>query len=341
MKNINAAITSLGHFLPEEIMTNKDFEKIVDTSNEWILERTGISERRILDKRIINKTLPLNESKGTSFMGTNAAKECLERRGISPEEVDLIIFCTVTPDMMFPATACLVQNNLGADKAWGFDLSAGCSGFLYGLVAGTQFIKSGTHKKVLVIGSDMMSSILNYKDRNTCILFGDAAGCVLLEPTEENVGVLDFVCQVDGSGGEFLKLEAGGSRNPASHKTIEENLHYVYQDGRAVFKQAVSKMAEVSIKILEQNKMEGKDVDLFIPHQANIRIIDATAKRMGIDSSKVLINIQKYGNTTAATLPIGMYEAMNDGRLTKGSNLVLTTFGTGFTWGSCYIKWSC
>ncbi|KAA3599122.1 MAG: ketoacyl-ACP synthase III [Calditrichaeota bacterium] len=340
MTKINAAITSVGHYLPKNILTNKDLEKIVDTSNKWILERTGISERRIMDKRIINKTLPLNESKGSSFMGSEAAKECLERRGISAKEIDLIIFCTVTPDMMFPATACLVQNNIGADKAWGYDLSAGCSGFLYGLMAGTQFIKSGAHKKVLVIGADMMSSILNYEDRNTCILFGDGAGCVLLEPTEEEEGVLDFTCQVDGGGGEFLKMEAGGSRNPTSHKTVDEQMHYVYQDGRTVFKHAVSRMAEVSVKILEQNNLEGKDVDLFIPHQANIRIIDATAKRMGIDSSKVLINIQKYGNTTAATLPLGMYDAVNDGRLTKGSNLILTTFGTGFTWGSCYIKWN-
>ncbi|MCC7430133.1 ketoacyl-ACP synthase III [bacterium] len=339
MSKFNAVITSIGHFLPEQTLTNFDFEKFLETSNEWILERTGISERRIMDKRIINKTLPLNESLGVSYIGTQAAKECLEKRGISAEEIDLIIFCTVTPDMFFPATACLVQNNIGAKNAWGYDLSAGCSGFLYGLIAGCQFIKSGMHKKVLVIGADLMTSILNFEDRNNCILFGDGGGCVLLEPTEENFGLLDFSCRVDGSGGDFLKMPAGGSKNPPSHETVDKKMHYVHQEGKTVFKFAVSRMADVSAEIMEKNNLKGEDVDLFIPHQANIRIIDACVKRMGIDAQKVMINIQKYGNTTAGTLPLGMYDAINEGRLKKGDNLILSVFGTGFTWGSAYLKW--
>jgi 3-oxoacyl-[acyl-carrier-protein] synthase III len=325
-----AYIRSIGRFIPERTLTNQDLEKMVDTNDEWIVSRTGIRERHILEKGL-----------GNSYMASRAARECLDRAGVSAEEIDAIIVGTVTPDMFFPATACLVQRDIGAKKAYGFDISAGCSGFIFSLTTGAQMIESGRFGKVLVIGSDVMSSIINYEDRNTCVLFGDAAGAVLLEPSPEpGYGILDFIQRIDGTGGEFLHMKAGGSLKPASLETVQNKEHYVHQEGRQVFKFAVTEMANVSANILEKNGLTGKDVTLFVPHQANLRIIEASANRMGIDLNKVIINIDRYANTTAATIPLCLYDALvEDKRVSKGDYLVMSAFGAGFTWGSILVRW--
>lgn len=323
-------IRSVGRYLPERRLTNKDLEKMVDTSDEWILTRTGIRERRILDPGL-----------GNSYMAIRAARECLERAGVQADEVDAIIVGTVTPDMFFPSTACLVQHGIGATRAWGFDLSAGCSGFVFSLTAGAQMIESGRYRKVLVIGSDVMSTIIDYEDRNTCVLFGDAAGAVLLEACPEpDYGILDFIQLIDGSGADHLHMKAGGSRKPASLETVRNKEHYVYQEGPQVFKVAVTEMANVSAQILAKNGLTGEDVAFFLPHQANQRIIDASANRMGIDRSKVVVNIDRFANTTAATIPLCLYDVVvEDKRVRKGDHIVMSAFGAGFTWGSVLIRW--
>jgi 3-oxoacyl-[acyl-carrier-protein] synthase III len=324
-----ATITAVGHYVPDKILTNADLEKMVDTTDEWIRTRTGISERRVC------------EDGASAHMGAKALEMILKNRGITAEELDLIIVATVTPDMFFPATSCLVQQKVGAKNAWTFDLSAACSGFLFALITGAQFIESGKYTKVAVIGSDKMTSITDYTDRNNCILFGDAAAGVLLEPTDnQNEGILDSILRVDGSGEKFLNMKAGGSALPASHETVDKRLHYIFQDGKSVFKVAVVSMADVSAEIVERNKLTGNDVDWLVPHQANLRIIDATAQRMGIDRSKVMINIDKYGNTTAATIPLCLSEWWQCGKLKKGQTVVLASFGAGYTWGSVLIKWA-
>jgi 3-oxoacyl-[acyl-carrier-protein] synthase-3 len=324
-----ATITAVGHYVPEKILSNFDLEKMVDTNDEWIRTRTGIRERRI------------QGTGGTSDMCAQAAKEILERRGIGAEEIDLVIIATISPDMFFPSTACLVMDKIGARKAWGFDLSAACSGFIYALVTGAQFIQTGAYKKVLVIGGDKMSSITDYTDRNSCVLFGDAASGVLLEATEEGgYGILDHRLYCDGSGGSFLNMAAGGSLNPATKETVEKKMHYIYQDGKAVFKAAVIGMADVSAEIMERNNLTGDDIAWLVPHQANQRIIDATASRMGLDNSKVMLNIDRYGNTTAATIPLCLSEWWESGKLKRGQNIVLSSFGAGYTWGAILVKWS-
>jgi 3-oxoacyl-[acyl-carrier-protein] synthase-3 len=323
-----AAITAVGHFLPEERLTNADLERLVDTDDEWIRSRTGIRERRILR----------DPDKATSYMATRAAREALDHRGLSPDDVDVILVATVTPDRVFPATACLVQDQLGARHAWGFDLSAACSGFLFALSTGARFVESGAHQRVLVIGADKMSAIVDYADRTTCILFGDGAGAVLLEPAEEDNGIVDAVHHVDGSGVDFLKMEAGGSLRPASHETVDAKLHYTRQEGRQVFRFAVRGMADVAAEVMERNGLTGDDVDYLVPHQANLRIIDATANRMGIGQEKVMINIDRYGNTTAATIPLCLYDW--EPLLRPGDDLVLAAFGGGFTWGATYLRWA-
>lgn len=324
-----AAITSVGHFLPEERLTNFDLEKLVDTSDEWIRTRTGIRERRILR----------DPTKATAYMATEAAKEALSKSGIPVERIDLIILATVTPDMFFPATACLVQQNLGAGStSWGYDISAACSGFLFALSTGARFIETGKHDCVLVIGADKMSSIVDYTDRNTCILFGDGAAAVILEPSENGVGIIDSREYSDGSNWESLCMLGGGSLNPPTHATVEQRMHYLLQEGRSVFKIAVEGMAGVSEEIMRRNGLSGDDVRYLVPHQANQRIIDATARRMGITMDKVMLNIERYGNTTAATIPLCLYDWEKD--LRAGDNLILSSFGGGFTWGSVYLKWA-
>jgi 3-oxoacyl-[acyl-carrier-protein] synthase-3 len=294
MSKLRAAITAVGGFVPERVLSNKDLEKMVDTNDEWIKSRTGISERRIL-----------NADQPTSYAAIKAAEVLLKNRGISAEEIDLIIFSTVTPDMLFPSTACIVQEKIGATNAWGYDLIAACSGFVFALTTGVQFIESGKHKKVLVIGADKMSSITDYKDRNSCILFGDGAGCVLLEPAEEeDNSVRDSVLHVDGRGGKYLYMLGGGSLNPPTHETVDKGMHYIYQDGQVVFKEAVKGMADVSIEIMEKNNLQAKDIKYLVPHQANMRIITACASRMGVSMDKVMVNIDRYGNTTTATIPL-------------------------------------
>ncbi|CAN2041973.1 Beta-ketoacyl-(acyl-carrier-protein) synthase III [Candidatus Magnetomoraceae bacterium gMMP-15] len=327
---MRAIITGVGHYVPERKLTNNDLEKMVDTNDEWITTRTGIKERRILDK-----------DKGTSYMAVRAAQNVLKQRNISADELDLIIVATVSPDMMVPITAALIQKELKAHNCWGFDLNAGCTGFIGALTTGCQFIESKRHQKVMVIGADKMSAIVNYKDRNTCILFGDAAGAVLLEPSEdETLGIEDHIIHLDGNGGEYLCLTGGGSLHPASHETVDKEMHYVYQDGAKVFKAAVSEMGNVSLKILQQNNLKGEDIKLFIPHQANKRIIDATAKRINLDQDQVVININRYGNTTAATIPLAMSEAWQEKRMKKGDWILLSAFGAGFTWGSVLFRWA-
>lgn len=324
-----ASITSVGHYLPEDRLTNFDLEKMVDTSDEWIRTRTGIRERRILR----------DPDKATSFMATEAAREALSKRGIPPEEVDLVIVATVTPDMFFPATGCLVQQGLGMTAtSWAFDLSAACSGFLFALSTGARFIESGKHDCVLVIGADKMSSITDYTDRNTCILFGDGAGAVVLEPSETGVGVIDSLEYSDGNNWESLCMLGGGSLNPPSHETVDKRMHYLYQEGRAVFKVAVEGMAGVAEEMMRRNGLTGDDVRYLVPHQANQRIIDATARRMGITMDKVMLNIERYGNTTAATIPLCLYDWEEE--LREGDNLILSSFGGGFTWGAIYVKWA-
>lgn len=322
-----AAVTAVGHYLPEERLTNSDLEEMVETSDEWIRSRTGIRERRILG----------DEGKATAFMATEAAQEALDKRGIGAEEVDLIVVATVTPDMFFPATACLVQDNLGASNAWGFDLSAACSGFIYALTTGAQFIETGQAETALVIGADKMSSIVDYTDRTTCILFGDAAGAVILEPDNE-VGLRDAVNHMDGEHGDLLCMRGGGSLNPPTHETIDSHMHYLNQEGRQVFKFAVTRMADVCEEVLDRNGLDAGDVDYLVPHQANQRIIDATAKRMGLSSEQVMLNIDRYGNTTAATIPLCLYDWEDE--LERGDELIVTAFGGGFTWGAGHLTWA-
>jgi 3-oxoacyl-[acyl-carrier-protein] synthase-3 len=329
MTKRRATISAVGHYAPDKKLTNADLEKMVDTNDEWIRSRTGISERRIM------------ENGATSDLATRAVEDLLRQRGMSAAEIDLIIVATVTPDMFFPSTACLVQEKLGAKKAWGFDLSAACSGFPFALVTGAQFIENGTLNRVVVVGADKMSSIVDYTDRNNCILFGDAGAAVLLEASDDpDAGILDHILRCDGAGERFLNMRAGGSLNPASHETVDKRMHYIFQDGKPVFKVAVVNMADVSAEIVERNGLKGSDVDWLVPHQANLRIIDATAERMGLDRSKVMINIDRYGNTTAATIPLCLSEWWKDGRLKKGQTVVMASFGAGYTWGSVLMKWT-
>lgn len=322
-----AKISGVGRFLPDYVLTNKELEKYVETNDEWIRSRTGISERRILK----------DPEKATSHMAVNAANEALEDAGVKAEEIDAIIVATVTPDYFFPATAALVQKRIGAVNAFGFDLSAACSGFLFALSNGAMMIESGRAKKVLVIGADKMSSIVDFTDRTTCILFGDAAGAVVLEETDKD-GIIDFVQHTEGDEECMLYQPAGGSLNPATEETVKNKMHYIRQDGRVVFKKATEGMADVSLEIMERNNLTGDDVAWLVPHQANQRIIDATARRMGLDSEKVMVNISKYGNTTAATIPLCLYDWKDE--LKKGDNLILSAFGGGLTWGAIYLKWS-
>jgi 3-oxoacyl-[acyl-carrier-protein] synthase-3 len=327
---MRAIITGVGHYVPDKILSNSDLEKMVDTNDEWITTRTGIKERRILDKE-----------KGTSYMAIKAAQVVLDETQTSPDELDLILLATVTPDMPVPSTASFIQKNIGASNSWGFDINGGCTGFMCALATGAQFIESGRHKKVMVIGADKMSAITNYEDRTTCVLFGDAAGAVLLESSAENdLGIKDFILHLDGSGAEFLAMTGGGSLHPASRETVDQKMHYVYQDGKTVFKHAVSGMVDVTEKIVERNRLTGKDIKFFIPHQANFRIIDAAAKKMRLEPDQVVININKYGNTTAATIPLAMSETYRDNKLKKGDWVVTAAFGAGFTWGSMLLRWA-
>lgn len=326
MKKITAAVTGVQGYVPDTIMSNEDLAKIVDTSDEWITTRTGIKERRIL------------KDGASSDMAAEAARQLLDKMGIDPLDIDLVLVATVTPDYPFPSTANVVCDKVGMTNAWGYDMIAACSGFIYALSTGAQFIETGRHKKVLVIGVDKMTSILDYQDRTTCVIFGDGAGAVLLEPNEEGLGVQDFILKSDGSGRQYLIQPGGGSANPPSHDTVDQRLHFVKQEGKQVFKFAVTNMAEVSAEIMEKNNLSSEDVDWLVPHQANLRIIDATAERMGLSKEKVMINIQKYGNTTAGTLPLCLWDY--ESQLKKGDNLILSAFGGGFTWGAVYLKWA-
>ena len=328
---IRAKITALGTYVPPRLLTNQDLEKMVETTDQWILERTGIKTRHIVEKGV-----------ATSDLAVEAARAALAQRGIAPGDVELIVVATVTPDMFFPSTACLVQHKLGARGVWGFDVSAACSAFVYALQCGTQYISTGAHKKVLVIGADVMSSIMDYTDRATCVLFGDGAGAVLLEPAAEgeDLGMIDFLHEVDGSGGCALYMPGGGSLNPSTHETIDKKMHYVHQDGPAVFKFAVRKMAEVCHKILERNGFKGEQIDAFIPHQANQRIILATADRLGLRPEAVILNIEDFGNTTAGTIPLAMRTAIERGQLKKGSLVLLAAVGAGFTAGATLLRWA-
>ena len=329
---MRAKITALGCYTPPKLLTNADLEKMVDTSDLWIRERTGITERHIVEKGVAASDLALE-----------ASKLVLEQRSLKPTDIETIIFATVTPDTFFPATACVLQHKLGAVGAWGFDLSAACCGFLFALATGSQLVTSGRQKKVLVVGADIMSSIINYEDRATCVIFGDGAGAVLLEPSEpgeEDVGILDFLHEIDGSGGCYLQMPAGGSRLPASVETVRRKLHYVHQDGPQVFKYAVRKMYEVSHALLQRNSLTPADIDMFIPHQANRRIIDATVERMGLRSEQVLINIDRYGNTTAATIPLATNDAIQQGRLKKGDLVLYAAAGAGYTVGATLLRWA-
>jgi 3-oxoacyl-[acyl-carrier-protein] synthase III len=326
---IPAKITGVAGYVPPKVLTNADLEKMVETNDEWIVTRTGIRERHIVENGV-----------ACSDLATLAAKELLAKTKTDPADIDLIVLASVTPDMLFPATACLVQDRLGARKAWGFDLSAACSGFAYALTVGAQFVGSGAHKKVMVIGSDTMSKILDYTDRATCILFGDGAGAVLLEPAGENEGILDFEHDVDGSGGQFLYMPGGGSLNPSSHETVDKNMHVVHQEGSQVFKYAARRMADMSAKLLERNGFTKDDLALLVPHQANLRIIRAAQERLGVDDSKVMANIDRYANTTAATIPLGLCDALAQGRLCKGDLVLIATVGAGYTSGSILLRWA-
>ena len=329
MPKRNATITAVGHYVPDRILSNADLEKMVDTNDEWIRTRTGISERRILDKG------------ATSDLAAGALQAALRNRGMAASELDAIIVATVTPDMFFPSTACIVQDKVGAKKAWGFDLSAACSGFIFAVTTAAKLVESGAYHKVAVVGADKMSSITDYTDRNTCILFGDAGGAVILEPNESDTGgILDHIVRCDGSGGEALNMLGGGSLNPPTHETVDKKMHFLFQDGKAVFKVAVVGMADVSAEIMERNKLTGADIDWLVPHQANLRIIDATAERMGLDRSKVMINIDRYGNTTAATIPLCLSEWWQSGKLRKGQRVVMSSFGAGYTWGAILLQWT-
>ncbi len=329
MSQRRAAITALGTCVPQRLLTNADLEKMVDTSDEWIRTRTGIQTRHVVEP-----------GTPTSQIATQAAADALRRRGLAAEDLDLILVATATPDMLFPATACLVQHQLGAKNAWGFDLSAACSGFVYALTVGAQFVENGSHRRVMVIGADVMSSIIDYTDRTTCVLFGDGAGAVILEPREDGTGILDFAHEMDGSGACYLNMPAGGSRLPASPKTVEQRLHFVKQQGQHVFKYAVRKFAEISAELLLRNDMTGTDVDLFVAHQANIRIIEAAQHRMGLPESKVVKNIHEYVNTTAATIPLALATALDQKRLHPRDTVLLAAVGAGFTVGSVLLRWS-
>ncbi|PST84221.1 3-oxoacyl-ACP synthase [Pedobacter yulinensis] len=328
MSKIHAAITAVHGYAPDYVLTNKELESMVDTTDEWITTRTGIKERRILK----------GEGLGTTDMAMHAVNGLLEKRGISAEEIDMIVFCTTTPDLSFPASANILGEKVGAKNAWGYDVQAACSGFIYGLTIGSQFIETGKHQKVLVVAGDKMSSIIDYTDRTTCIIFGDGCGAVLLEPNHEGLGVIDSILRSDGSGIKHLHQKAGGSVKPATHETIDNREHYVYQEGQAVFKFAVTNMADVAAEIMDRNQLTADDVAWLVPHQANKRIIDATANRMGVGSDKVMINIERYGNTTNGTIPLCLWEW--EDKLKKGDNVVLAAFGGGFTWGSVYLKWA-
>lgn len=327
----NVQIASVATFVPEALLTNQDLEKIVDTTDQWIVERTGIKSRHIAGKNV-----------ATSDLSTEAAKKILAQTGLDPSEIELIIVATITPDMVFPATACLVQHNIGATNAWGFDLSIACSGFLFALQVGAQFVATGRHKNVLVIGTDVMSSITDYTDRQTCIIFGDGSGAALLQPAEDgsNFGIIDFVHQIDGSHTESLCLPAGGSRHPASHETVDKHMHFIHQDGQFVFKFATRKMSEVCLKLLEKHGLTGNDIDVFIPHQANLRIIQAAVDRMHMDMNKVIVNIDEYGNTTDATIPLAIEFALEQKRLKKGDLVLLACMGAGFSVGATLLRWS-
>jgi 3-oxoacyl-[acyl-carrier-protein] synthase-3 len=329
-KPIRAKISALGTYVPPRLLTNADLEKMVDTNNEWIMTRVGIRERHIVDKGV-----------ATSDLAVEAAKKVLAQRGLSASDIEAIVLGTVTPDMFFPSTACLVQHKLGAKGAWGFDVSAACSAFLYALQTGAQFIATGAHKRVLVIGADVMSSIIDYTDRATCVIFGDGAGAAIVEPAEDDsVGLIDFLHEVDGSGGCFLNMPGGGSLNPSSHETIDKKMHYVHQDGQQVFKFAVRKQTEACEKLLARNGLKGADIDAFIPHQANLRIINATAERLGLRPEAVIVNIERYGNTTAGTIPLAMQTAIDEGKLKKGSLVLLASVGAGFTIGATLLRWA-
>jgi len=328
MNKIRAAITGVGGYVPDYVLTNKELETMVDTNDEWIVSRTGIRERRILK----------GDDQGVSVMGIAAVKDMLAKTKTDPKEIDCIIFATVTPDLTFPATANIVASAVGCTNAFSFDLAAACSGFIYALTTGAGFIQSGMHKKVIVIGGDKMSAILDYTDRTTCIIFGDGAGCVLLEPTTEDAGVMDAILRSDGSGETYLHMKAGGSRKPASHATVDHKMHYVYQEGAAVYKFAVTNMAEVSAQIAERNHLTSETISWLVPHQANKRIIDATASRVGISADKVMMNIERYGNTTGGTIPLLLWDY--ERKLKKGDNLIMAAFGGGFTWGAVYVKWA-
>ena len=328
MNKITAAITGIEGYVPDYILTNKELETYVDTNDDWIVSRTGIKERRILKK----------EGEGTSYLGANAVNGLLKKTKTNAEDIDLIICATATPDMIFPSTACIIADKIGASNAFAYDLMAACSGFLYALATASKFIETGTYKKIVVVGADKMSSIIDYQDRATCIIFGDGAGAVLLEPNYNGLGLQDAILKSDGSGSESLHMKAGGSARPASHETVEAREHHVYQDGQTVFKAAVTSMADVSEEIMKKNKLTSDDVSWLVPHQANQRIIDATARRMGVGNEKVMVNIEKYGNTTNGTIPLCLWEW--EKKLKKGDNLVLAAFGGGFTWGSIYLKWA-
>lgn len=328
---IRAKISGLGTYVPERLLTNADLEKMIDTNNEWILERTGIHTRHIVEKGV-----------ATSDLGKGAVESLMRQTNLKPEEIELIVVGTVTPDMFFPSTACLIQDKIGATKTWGFDVSGACCGFIYALTAGAQFINSGAHKKVVVVGADTMSSIIDYKDRNTCVLFGDGGGAVLLEPADpgEDLGIIDYFHLIEGSGGQYLYMPGGGSLNPSSHETVEKNMHVVHQDGRQVFKYAVRMMYEAAVQLLQRNNLKPDDIKLLIPHQANMRIINATAERMGLPPERVVLNISKYGNTTAATIPLGMKDAVEEGRLKKGDLMMIVSVGAGYTVGGVLIRWA-
>lgn len=328
MEKIVAAITGVEAYLPEYRLTNEEISRMVDTSDEWIMQRIGIRERRILTEK----------GKATSDLGAEAVRSLLKKTGTSPDDVDLLICATITPDMPFPATANIIAHKTGIHHAWSFDLNAACSGFIFALVTASQFVESGRYKKVIVVGADMMSAITNYKDRSTCALFGDAGTAVLLEPSKDGNGIVDHIHHVDGLGRHHLHMKAGGSLRPATHETVNNHEHYIYQEGQTVFKYAVSKMADVSVEMMERHQLHAGNLAWLVPHQANMRIIDATARRMGIDPRQVMVNIENYGNTTAATIPLCLYDY--EDKLRKGDNIILAAFGAGFTWGSVYLKWA-
>ena len=328
MGKINAAITGIQGYVPEYILNNKELETMVDTNDEWIVSRTGVKERRILK----------GEGKGSSDLGAKAVQGLLEKTNTSAEDIDLIICATATPDMIFPATACIIADKVGAKNACAYDIMAACSGFLFSLATASKFIETGSYKKIIVVGADKMSSIVDYTDRSTCIIFGDGSGAILLEPSEEGLGIQDSILKSDGSGRSFLHMKGGGSQKPSTHETVDNKDHYIFQDGQPVFKAAVKSMADVSEEIMERNNLTAEDVAWLVPHQANKRIIDATARRMGVGDDKVMLNIQKYGNTTNGTIPLCLWEWEN--QLNKGDNIILAAFGGGFTWGSIYLKWA-